>query len=563
MHWRQKKKAYMKNKYLLVLILIILLGFLVRFFNLTEFNIYSDSYEFLLTVKNLYESGNLDGFLGEGGEYFGPLFYNRIGFAFFLAPLYFLTHNLELSAHLLAFISGLLFLPLVYLLGAKIFNRKVGLLAALFISISFSNVMLSGFIMANTLVVLFTTLTLYVFFLAYEQDAKEWYLLAGVLFGITLFLRIEILVTLPAFLLVLILSKQKATKKSLTFSISAFFIYALFFFVSFLLIQEKNLWLEEQAVFFESLFGLFWSFVFVIVAIFFLLIYLLIKYKKWVKKQSTLVYFLAIVFSLIVVLLVPLFWGQELRWNISWFTFKVDFVLIVFGLLGMPLVLKKDYVLGLFFYFFAMPLLAVYFLFGGSIDFRHFIFLTPILGLVGAYFIFYSLSWFYDMAKKMQKPIVSLASIVFSLGLIFLLSLELYKDLKPWHESKSFEKEIAQGIKETIQSEKIEIKTALLGTFPEAYYFYTGIPTKDLKEIARFRQNLDSFDSILVVIDVSARSQLPNYSLNIEGKLISYRLKSIPSTVKYRKGNVSYFPKKLTNVYYLSVDEYNKLVREK
>lgn len=547
----------MKKKFLLILFLIIIFGFILRYINITKFNIYSDSYEFMLAAKNLAKHHALDGTLGESGMYWGPLFYNRIGFAYFLTPFYLITKNLENAAHLLSFLAGILAIPAIYLAAVQIFKkREIGLIAALLLAVSFSYVMLSGFIMANTLVILFIILTLLCFFKAQEDDKQSWYILAGLLFGLTCFLRTEILITLPTFLIFILITKNHYWPKIISFFISFLITFNFLLLTLYFLLSNFFCWWQQQGSYLQNFRSRILPIFLIIILISGTLAYLVKTRKKWFLPKPLNLYTLLVLVSILIVLATPLLVSRIYNWSATWFSLRTDFLLIIAGISGLILLFKKDFTKALFSYLFLFPLLLVYFAFGGGIDFRHLNLITPLLAFLAAFFIWQTLVklriWL-DKKKEINYKF-SLISILLILGLIFYS--QIYQDIKPWHSPISYEKEIGLSLKKIIEEEKISPDAILVSSFPEAHYLYTGLSTwEPRKEKPFLAKDISDDKKILLVIDEGVRDRYPNLAEIADNKLQQYALKSILSTVKYQYGQKSWLPKRLTTAYFLKAED--------
>lgn len=552
-----------KQTSLIILFLVTVFGFILRYINITSYNIYSDSYEYMLVAKNLVEHYSVDGHLGQTGMYWGPLFYNRIGFGLFLAPFYWLTRNLELSTHILVFTAGILAIPLIYLLAVKIFKkREIGLIAALLLSVSFSSVMLSGFIMANSLIVLFIILSLLFFYQAQEKNRWQWYVLFGIVLALTFFLRVELLITLPAFIILIIL-KEKFGKSLLVFLLAFLGTIGLSILKVYFFLVNPSVWRQSQYVYFSRNINRYSLVILIFILILGALIYSLKKKKSWFLEKSAQFYGILVILSLLLCFVIPLIAGRAYNWQASWFTLRTDFIVIVFGIIGLILLFKKDFYKALFSYLFIFPLFAVYFSFGGGGDFRHINLILPILTILAAFTIWQILGilkkWL-DKKKGLNYKF-SLFGILLIIGLLFYL--QFYQDWKPWHSLISYEKEVGQSVKKIIDQENISSNAVLISSFPEAHYLYTDLSTWEQKNEKPFLDKSISGDQeIILVIDEGTRDKYPILAEIADKNLKQYALKSILSTVKYQYGSNIWWPKRLTTIYRLKAGELRKEISD-
>ena len=120
------------------------------------------------------------------------------GYPAVLAPLYRLTDNNLLSARLLNVVAGTTTVFLVYLLGAKAFNRRIGLLGAALLAVFPGQVFATSLIMTEVvftfLFVLVLTVAVYTLFGDSGDRLRQapfWALLIGVLIGAATLVRGE------------------------------------------------------------------------------------------------------------------------------------------------------------------------------------------------------------------------------------------------------------------------------------------------------------------------------------------------------------------------------------
>jgi len=542
----------------IILFLIAIFGFLFRFINITQYNIYSDSYEFMLVAKNLVERFSLDGPLGKNGMYWGPLFYNRVGYGLFIAPIYWITKNLELSGHLLSFLSGLLSIILIYFITQKIFtNQEISFLSSLFLAISFSNVALAGFIMANSLIILFLIIFLGFFFYSLKAKNPSWFLISGFLLAFLSFLRIETaIIIFPALIFLSLKNQPKKIRNFLLAFFLAFILFALFFY---LFLSHPQIWWQNYQIYLVKNLNRYAPLILFFLIIYFFLIIFLKKRKNILENRSYLFYFALVFFSLLITFFLPWFIYQKINWEISWFTFKKDYLIIILGFWGLIILLKKKFDLGLFFYLSLSSLLPIYFLFGQGLDFRHFSLLTPFLIITASFgtkaileklkaWLAFKEGWAYRL---------HLGIILGIIGLLFYG--QIYQVIQLWHPHISYEKEIGLSLKKIIEEENIPANTFLLSAYPEAHYLYTGLSTWEEKKENPFIDNqISDEQKILVLVDEATRNNYPDLAHLMEEKFKRNSLKYIFTTVQYQYGNRSWWPKRLATVYYLKAGELKK-----
>jgi 4-amino-4-deoxy-L-arabinose transferase-like glycosyltransferase len=139
------------------------------------------------------------------------------GYTAVLAPLYRLTDNSLLSARLLNVVAGSVTVVLLYLLGARAFNRRAGLLATALLAVFPGQVFATSLVMTEPLfTVLFVlVLTVAVYTVLGEGDGRPWQaLLIGVLIGAAALVRGEALL-LAAIIPALILLRRRFRRVAL------------------------------------------------------------------------------------------------------------------------------------------------------------------------------------------------------------------------------------------------------------------------------------------------------------------------------------------------------------
>ncbi len=142
-----------KNLYQIFLVLILILGFFLRFYKLdtNPYGFFCDEASIGYNAYSLINSGTDEWgvswplFFKAFGEFKGPIMiYSTLPFVYFLGLS-------ELSVRLVSVLYGTATIIAIYFLGKRLFNRQVGLISALLLAISpwhihFSRVNLEGLI---------------------------------------------------------------------------------------------------------------------------------------------------------------------------------------------------------------------------------------------------------------------------------------------------------------------------------------------------------------------------------------------------------------------------------
>lgn len=226
-----------------------------------------------------------------------------------LSIFYFL--NLDFLIGFLMPFIGALNVVLVYILGNKLFNKKIGIYSAVLFALLPLNVLYSGKIMTEALCTFFGLLSFISFWKGYEENNNAHKVLLGLFLGLAVLSRYTILWLIPIFPIYLLI-KNKSLKflkdKNLAYSIILFFaimipwfIYGIHFygniFGGFIHgLKASAYWGGVQGLgfFFKN-----WIEMFSAAGIVFVLsLYYAINKKEYSKKQ---IYFLLLALSFVLV----------------------------------------------------------------------------------------------------------------------------------------------------------------------------------------------------------------------------------------------------------------------
>ena len=184
------------NKYIILIITIFFL-FKVLFFNLYKI-VWWDSAVYIGIGKYIYSLGNA-GLWEPIRPVIWPLllgFLWKVGF------------NVIIAGRILEIIIGSLCILFTYLVGGKIFNEKVSVLASILFAISPTFFFFNGVMLAEIVSTLFALIAVYLFL-------EEKYFLSGIIFGIALLTRYHQLIVFVSIMLFLVFYR-KNKKKGMT-----------------------------------------------------------------------------------------------------------------------------------------------------------------------------------------------------------------------------------------------------------------------------------------------------------------------------------------------------------
>jgi 4-amino-4-deoxy-L-arabinose transferase-like glycosyltransferase len=142
------------------------------------------------------------------------------GYPMTLAPLYYLFDNNTLSAPMLNVVLGGATVVLLYLLGLRLFNRRVGLTAALLLALFPNQVFFSSLTLTETLftTILVLILVLVVYLMLGQRAPRLWQVgLIGALIGYAALVRGESLL-LMAFIVPALLLRRRSWRRVLTYA---------------------------------------------------------------------------------------------------------------------------------------------------------------------------------------------------------------------------------------------------------------------------------------------------------------------------------------------------------
>lgn len=213
----------LKSKEIIILIFILLIGLLFRTYKLEELYIFEHDQDLfswivkdILVDKHLRLIGQLTSI---DGLFIGPFFY------YLLVPFFALTNLNPVGALIPAILLGLITVWSFYFVFVKLFNVKIGIIAAFLYSVSLGSVFYDRWVVPTQPVVLWSVWYLYILFNLLKGNLKVLWILA-ILAGLTLSIHIALA---PLFLMIpiaLFLAKRdkklnfkKVSKKNIFISL--------------------------------------------------------------------------------------------------------------------------------------------------------------------------------------------------------------------------------------------------------------------------------------------------------------------------------------------------------
>ena len=206
-----------RNRIYWLLLLILLLAGTLRFYQISRADVITD--ESLFAFRSI---GYIDFFVSPYQttpyEWFSDIpnwarisFHDAPPLVFLIQHFSFVIFGQNLFALRLPFVlAGILSVPLIYLIGKKLFAEKAGLIAALLLAVSNYHVWISRIGLQESILIFFSLLTFYLFLLALEKN-KYWFFW-GVSFGLALLTKYLALVLVPIFVIYLLFYQRKVFK---------------------------------------------------------------------------------------------------------------------------------------------------------------------------------------------------------------------------------------------------------------------------------------------------------------------------------------------------------------
>ena len=141
-------------------------------------------------------------------------------FPYTIAAFFMIFGQSLFTAKFTSFVFGVLTIPLVFYVGRRIFDDKVGLLASLFIAINPYHIFYSGFILKEVLYSFIFLATVFMFYSAYRTDKTLYWIFSGLLIGLAYLTRYNAALLLLIPFVILFISKKLEYARTRNFIIS-------------------------------------------------------------------------------------------------------------------------------------------------------------------------------------------------------------------------------------------------------------------------------------------------------------------------------------------------------
>jgi len=237
-------KLKLNTKYLL-LILIILLGFFLRIYQIKARFLYSHDQDLAgWFIKDVVVDKHLR-LVGQEtstqGIFIGPFYY------YLLIPFYLFTGMDPIGGNYLVTLLGLFSIFSFYLAFSKIFNPKVGLIASFVYATSFYTVFNDREVVPTMPVILWTAWFLYGLNFLLKGEQKKAFLTFGILIGLIWHINFALVLPLILIPIALYLSREKLKIKNLVPGVFALFITTL----PLLLFEVRHGFQQTKAIFYS------------------------------------------------------------------------------------------------------------------------------------------------------------------------------------------------------------------------------------------------------------------------------------------------------------------------
>ena len=235
----------MEKKDILIIISLFLISFLIRVVGVSYSSLYIDEWIYMLKTRLILSN---DWFPIAMVFDRSPPFFSHIGAA--VTVLFGGGLN---TIRMIAVVFGSLNVSALYLFGKVVYDRKVGLLSALFLLISPYHILYSRVYMLETVTLFFIITFLYFFWLSQisgDRKAITYAIISGALLGLAFDAKYISIFLIPSVLTYILWTNRFKFKELLNKKIISIFIFAFLFFLPLLIcLIYTDVWFHGMAYF--------------------------------------------------------------------------------------------------------------------------------------------------------------------------------------------------------------------------------------------------------------------------------------------------------------------------
>lgn len=220
----------LKDKYLLIAIMLLIIGAVLRFYNFEGFITFlGDQGRDAVVMKRILTFEHFPAIgasMSVGGLYLGPFYY------YFMAPWLLLFNFNPVGPAFGVALFSILFIVITYLIVTDLFNKKTGLIAAILVTFCAVLIEFSRFSWNPNLLPLFSLLSVYLLIKGFKVRKINYFVLSGICFGISTQLHYLALMLGFPFVILFLIEFIKHFKKWPIVLTQAFSMLGGFFFIS-------------------------------------------------------------------------------------------------------------------------------------------------------------------------------------------------------------------------------------------------------------------------------------------------------------------------------------------
>lgn len=504
-------------------IIVCIIGVILRYFNLSPYHLYPDTYQNILVARNIADYRSVFGRLGEDGQWWPPFFmWTRPGYPLLILLGNSVLDDYFLSAQLISFSASVLGIGLAFLLCRAVWGSVWhGLVSAFLLAISFSHAVWSGMILTESVGVALLLAALWNFFVVLKKDSQlaDWReLVTGALFGFAVITRYEYIFVVMLCLVFVLLRNVRPWNTFTNILAGVLFV------VSVIFSQLFPIMASIQEILFQN------RTIVIAFAVLGILIIggsmLMKRVPRILLKRLTRVASKAFLGLILIVaslstlqFFIPQFSFLAIEMTGLRSFFSTDILVFVFLLIGCRAMYRNRKYSELLFCFIAMSGLYYFYYRVNPTMQRYGTHLLPFMLIVCSY----GGVWVW---QTMQRGSVVWRSVV-GVSLAGWIGLQVYITyfgMKSWSNGEyahtSYSQEAAKIVKKYISSDS-EI---LLVSFPESYYALTGQSTHSLALNKPFVYIPEEFDDreVLIVQDMGMRDIFPEFSRLLDEQAQAY-----------------------------------------